>query len=247
MKFIILGAGPGLPLMDKGLSSIYVNHGEKHFLFDCGEGCSRQLLRHGLSGDLLDAVFISHYHPDHISGIFMLIQMLYLQKRAKDLYLFLPERETEFEALLQYQYTFLEKLGFPLHIFSNETIGDFYPEVRAMQTDHLWGYGDLVQASKLKNQMRSWAFRIGEPGSDLVYTADIQSTDCVALLLEGCHTAIVDAMHPPLDQVLKLADNGIPRVLLTHGLSDELDLWLQDNQAKNFELAMEDIRYHIGL
>lgn len=247
MNFIILGAGPGLPLPDKCLSSIYVNHGDRHFLFDCGEGCSRQLLRHGLSGEVLDAVFISHFHPDHISGIFMLIQMLYLQKRSKDLFLFLPERETEFESLLQYQYTFLEKLGFKLHILSNDSIRDHFPQIHAMQTDHLWGYEELVTALDLPNQMRSWAFRIGEPGGDLVYTADIQSTDCVASLLQGCHTAIVDAMHPPLEQILKLADNGIPRVLLTHGLSEELELWLQHHQADNFELAMEDIGYHIEL
>jgi hypothetical protein len=54
-------------------------------------------------------------------------------------------------------------------------------------------------------------------------------------------------MHPPLEQILKLADNGIPRVLLTHGLSEELELWLQLHQADNFELAMEDIGYHIEL
>jgi len=177
----------------------------------------------------------------------MLIQMLYLQKRVKDLYLFLPEREDEFEALFQFQYTFREKLGFPLHILSNEVIGDHFPQVTAMQTDHLWGYEDIVQALRLPNRMRSWAFRIGVPGSDLVYTADIQSTDCIATLLEGCHTTIVDAMHPPLEQILKLANNGIPRVLLTHGLSEELELWLQDNQTTNFELALESIQYQIDL
>lgn len=259
MNFIILGAGPGLPLPDKGLSSIYVNHGDRHFLFDCGEGCSRQLLIHGLSGELLDAVFISHYHPDHISGIFMLVQMLYLQDRKHDLYLFLPERESEFEALLQFQYTFLPKLGFKLHILSNDVIGDYYPEVSAMQTDHLLGYKDLIEALGLPNQMRSWAFRIGNPGQDLVYTADIQSTDCVSPLLQGCHTVIVDALHPPMEQIVKLQEYSIPRVLLTHGISEELELWLRSKQPDcdiikdsdcplyptNFELALEDIGYHL--
>jgi len=175
----------------------------------------------------------------------MLVQMLYLQGRQKDLYLFLPEREAELVAMLQYMYTFTQKLSFKLLIHPNDRIGDYFPQVKAVQTDHLLGYRDIIQKLKLPNQMRSWAFRIGEPGKDLVYTADIQTTDCIAPLFEGCHTVIVDAMHPALEQILKLADKGIPRVLLTHGLSEDLEQWLRVNQAWNFELAAEDIGYRI--
>jgi hypothetical protein len=57
--------------------------------------------------------------------------------------------------LLQYQYTFLEKLGFKLHILSNDSIRDHFPQIHAMQTDHLWGYEELVTALDLPNQMRS--------------------------------------------------------------------------------------------
>ena len=92
MRFIILGSGPGIPQMDKNLSSIYVQTEHANLLLDCGDGCAKRLLQLGKSGDHLDAVLISHYHPDHIAGIFMLLQMLYLQDRRKALTIYVPER-----------------------------------------------------------------------------------------------------------------------------------------------------------
>ena len=245
MKFILFGTGPGLPVLDKGLSSIHVEHEGRHFLLDTGEGCSHQLLRHGLSGDVLDAVLVSHYHPDHISGIFMLIQMLYLQRRAKDLHVFLPERENEFEGLLQFQYTFPHRLSFRLLVHPMEELNRYFTGIDAMQTDHLQNYRNVVEPLGFPNPMRSWAFRIGGPGKALVYSADIQTTDCIRPFLEDIHSLIVDAMHPPVEQILKLADVPIPRVLLTHGLSPELEDWLAVNTAPNFELAQEDFEYRI--
>lgn len=245
MDFIILGTGPGMPKAENHLSSLYVEQAGKRFLFDCGEGTSRQLLKHKLDGNILDAVFISHFHPDHISGIYMLLQMLYLQKRTRPLALFLPEQSEFFERTLWFMYTFKEKFAFELGIYDCRDCGKMFPEVFAKPTDHLLGYHDIVEERNLPNKMHSYSFRIDSPDGALVYTADIQTTDVIADILENCHTAIVDAQHPEMEQILKLRDSDIGRIILTHGLSDNLAAYLSDRQDKRFEIAREDHRYHI--
>ena len=245
MQFIILGASPGLPQLNKHLSSLYVHHQGKHLLFDCGEGCSHQLLRYSLDKDLLDAIIISHYHPDHFSGIFMLIQMLYLQQRQKTLHLYLPEREDDFEALLHLQYTFRQRLSYRLVIHPMEDLPLHHPQIKIQSTNHLHGYSQIIQDLQLSNTMRSWAFQIGESPRSLVYTSDIQQTDCITSFLD-CHTIIIDALHPEASQITSLAELPIPRVILTHGSSEELSEWMTNHAPGSFEFAEEGKHYYIN-
>ena len=127
MEFTIFGSGSGLPVLDKGLSSIYVNYQGKKLLFDCGEGSSYHLLRHELCQNEIDAIIISHYHPDHVSGLLMLIQMFYLKKRSKELQVFLPERVADFEAILQFHYTFKQRWPFELILHPMEELPESVP------------------------------------------------------------------------------------------------------------------------
>ena len=245
MKFIFLGTGSGMPELDKNQSSLYVNVNEKHLLFDCGEGVSKQLLKHHLDNNVLDAIFISHYHPDHISGLFMLLQMLKIQKREKPLQLFLPERPAALVETLQFLYTFIQKFTFPLHILDCEESELYFEEVNAALTDHLLEYEDLVNENKLPNLLHSYAFRISGPEGSLAYTSDINKVDSVQFLIRDCHTVIIDAQHPEADQIIRLQYSGIKRVLLTHSISPKLQAFLFENPIDMFEFAQEDITYLI--
>ncbi len=245
MKFILLGTGSGMPELGKNQSSLYVNVNGKHLLFDCGEGVSQQLLKHHLDNNVLDAIFISHYHPDHISGLFMLLQMLKIQKREKPLQLFLPERPAALVETLQFLYTFIQKFTFPLHILDCEESELYYEEVNVALTDHLLEYEDLVNESKLPNLLHSYAFRISGPEGSLAYTSDINKVESVQFLIRNCHTVIIDAQHPEADQIIRLQYSGIKRVLLTHSISPKLQAFLFENPIDMFEFAQEDITYLI--
>jgi len=245
MKFILLGTGSGMPELDKNQSSLYVNVNGKHLLFDCGEGVSKQLLKHHLDNNVLDAIFISHYHPDHISGLFMLLQMLKIQKREKPLQLFLPERPAALVETLQFLYTFIQKFTFPLHILDCEESELYFEEVNAALTDHLLEYEGLVNENKLPNLLHSYAFRISGPEGSLAYTSDINKVDSVQFLIRDCHTVIIDAQHPEADQIIRLQYSGIKRVLLTHSISPKLQAFLFENPIDMFEFAQEDITYFI--
>jgi len=246
MKFILLGTGPGMPNLETHQSGLYVKSGDKHLLFDCGEGTSRRLLRHGLSGEMLDAIFISHYHPDHVSGLFMVLQMLYLQKRQRQLQLFLPERPAVMLEMLNYLYTFPAKLSFPLQILDCHEAELYHDDVEAIPTDHLRNYEEYIHANQHANQMNSYAFKISSEQGDLVYTSDINTTDCILPALRNCHTVIVDALHPEAAQILKLQYAEIERVILNHGISKELLSILSNDHNVKYEVAVEDQSYSIN-
>jgi len=90
MRLIFLGIGGTLPTADRSLSSVAVEIGSVRFLLDCGEGTQKQLMRSNFSYMKLDAIFISHFHGDHILGIPGLLQTLSLNNRRKELYIIGP-------------------------------------------------------------------------------------------------------------------------------------------------------------
>jgi len=245
VKFVILGSSPGLPAVDRNLSSIYVQTGNLHILADCGEGTAQKMLRHKLDKDIIDAIYLTHYHPDHIAGVYMVLQMIYLQGRTKPLKLFLPERIGEFLSTLSLFYTFPERFGFALEVYPMEEAGRHYDAVIPVLNDHLLGYESHIRDENLPNTMQAYSLRIEEDGACLVYTSDIQTTKSIDSILAGAHSVIIDALHPDYRQIIRLRDHGVQRIILTHGISDQMTEWLNLADDQRFEYANEDHEYRI--
>ena len=69
MKITALGTGDGSTILNYHTSFI-INCGSSLLLFDCGYDIKRALNEHILySADLIDNIFISHLHDDHIGGL----------------------------------------------------------------------------------------------------------------------------------------------------------------------------------
>ncbi len=67
----VLLCGAGSPLADAERSGpcVAVIAGEKLFIFDSGSGSSRVLARARIPQGRVDALFLTHFHSDHIDGI----------------------------------------------------------------------------------------------------------------------------------------------------------------------------------
>ena len=91
-----LGVGGAIPARGRHLSGLTLRREGRMVLFDCGEGTQLQLLRAGLLGDRLEAVFVTHLHGDHLFGLPGLISTLGLQDREKPLAIVGPEGIRDF-------------------------------------------------------------------------------------------------------------------------------------------------------
>ncbi|MDD5317120.1 MAG: ribonuclease Z [Candidatus ainarchaeum sp.] len=109
LKAVILGSGAAIPTKERGLSSVGLRFAGRVYLFDCGEGTQRQMMRFGMSFAKVDSIFVSHSHADHIVGIAGLAQTLDLSGRREPLRIFCPKGAAgDVEALLS-----IGKYGYP--------------------------------------------------------------------------------------------------------------------------------------
>ena len=67
MRVILLGTGAALPDPDRNDSAILITVRDRHYLFDCGHGATRQMVRANVDPATVNVVFLSHLHYDHIA------------------------------------------------------------------------------------------------------------------------------------------------------------------------------------
>ncbi len=68
-EVVFLGTAASVPTAERGMPALFVQHGTRRFLVDCGEGTQRQLLQSGLGYRHLDTVLLTHGHLDHVLGL----------------------------------------------------------------------------------------------------------------------------------------------------------------------------------
>jgi ribonuclease Z len=91
----ILGSSSAIPTSKRYLTAHLVNHDERFFLIDCGEGTQNQLRRYKTKFTRINHIFISHLHGDHVFGLFGLLSSLSMMGRKSPLYIYSDPRLTE--------------------------------------------------------------------------------------------------------------------------------------------------------
>jgi ribonuclease Z len=220
MKITFLGTASAIPDINRNQSAIVVETGENAFLFDAGEGTSREMQRVGIQADRIDAVFISHTHPDHAAGVPGLLQWMRLLGRTKPLSLFLPAGILRrFKSVVP---AFLLNRGewtFKYHLFPMSGGTVFEKDairVEAVPNGHL--APDLTYEEQLKKGLDSLSFCIHESADGkVIYTSDVEGLDHLGAVAAMADVLISECTHVETGQVIDFArQNRIGRIVFTH-------------------------------
>ena len=217
----VLGSASGVPVAHRAHASFILEVGGEIFLFDAGEGCSSSLVRYGVDHRRLSTVFISHCHPDHCTGLPMLLQMFFLHGRTAPLRVYLPSEAIDgFREFLYTVYLFPEKLPYPLELLPirpNPVHRGRQVEVLAFPNDHLKGYQDLVRRGYPHNRLECYSFVILAEGKRMVYSGDISSPGDLSPFMDHPDLLLMEITHSEPEEVFDfLAQVGGPRTLLVH-------------------------------
>ena len=92
----ILGTGGMMPLPHRFLTSVLLRREGELFLFDCGEATQISLRKLNLKWKKITAIFISHTHADHVTGLPGILMLSSQVDREEPLYIYGPPRIREY-------------------------------------------------------------------------------------------------------------------------------------------------------
>lgn len=96
LEAFILGCGGMMPLPNRHLTSMLLRREGDLFLFDAGEGTQVSLRRLNLRWKKISAIFISHTHADHVTGLPGLLMLSSQVDRDEPLYIYGPPKIAEY-------------------------------------------------------------------------------------------------------------------------------------------------------
>ncbi|MGH9943320.1 MAG: MBL fold metallo-hydrolase [Pyrinomonadaceae bacterium] len=222
MKLVVLGSGTSVPHPRRASSAHWLEtRGGGTLLLDISAPTILRVAQENLDWTNLDAVWVSHFHLDHVGGLApFLFGTKYApqtQERRKPLTIYGPRGlKTLFAAFDAANDYNLLKQPFPVEIREVAPREDFeiLPGVKA-------------EAFSTPHTSESLALRVQEAdGPSLVYTSDTGYTDALAEFAQGVSLFLMECSfwrdkpvesHLELEDAMRLAHLAAPRrALLAH-------------------------------
>jgi len=224
MEIKFLGTASGLSVLGHSHTAIVLGRQDHFYIFDCGESATQGLLKASIPWHKIKAIFISHMHVDHFSGLFQLLQSMQLSHRKEPLTIFLPYQGKKWlEDSLPVFLLNQELLPFPLALSTIREgliLNDGIIKVYAIPNSHLQTYG-----------RESFSFQIKTDKRNFVYSGDLKSIEDLHWINHP-DLLVVEVAHIKLEDIFRfLEEKNIPRAAITH-FHPLLNLELASNSGK---------------
>lgn len=238
----VTGTGTPLATADRAGAGVLVRYGDVHLQFDAGRATVSRVLGAGSSPADLTALFLTHYHSDHLVGL----QDLVLTHWTMDVYdeadrlaIFAPNGST-----LRFCERMLDVWEDDLGVRALHNKRDPEPKIDLFGFDtpdaptELWSRGDVrVIVGPVRHEpiVGAVGYRIETPDGVVAISGDTTVCDEVAQLAVGADVMVYEAMRmdviakrPPDKQYImkyhsdtrligaQMAELGVPKLLLTH-------------------------------
>lgn len=184
MKLTVLGSGTCVPSLKRNASGYHLEAKRCRVLIDCGSGTLLQLEKAGMSYKDIDAVFITHRHPDHFADLMPLIQALLATPnfmREKDLFIMGSTAFMEY-----YQKAIASILGVPR---------DFSIQLTIIKDKLDFGPFHVI-STKTVHSTDSIAYRFEQGGKSIVFTGDADYDQGIIELSKKADLLITDCSFP---------------------------------------------------
>jgi len=217
-----LGVGEGWPCADRRHSAYLYQFGSEQVLIDCGEGTSGAYAAMGLGPDVLDRIILSHQHSDHVGGLSLFIQGLWLEKRTRPLTLHAPRAAIPaLQAWFKATLLFTDLIRFPIRwepILPGQSFGSSTLRITPHPTRHLDSLRTRFESTHPDTCFEAFSFLLEGDGRRVGHTADIGClTDLDPLVTHPLQLLVCEANHVDPDKLLtRLQTVSIGRVLLIH-------------------------------
>jgi ribonuclease BN (tRNA processing enzyme) len=222
MKLVVLGSGTSVPHPQRASSAHWLETASgSTLLLDIGASSVLRMAQERLDWVNLDAVWVSHFHLDHLGGLFPFLfgtkHAPDTQTRRKPFHIYGPRGLRKlfqaFDTAGDYN---LLKQPFPIEIREVAPAAEFemFPELRAetFSTPHT----NESLAIKL----------IDRDDASLVFTSDTGYTDALATFAQNASLFLMECsffrdkpveLHLELKEAMRLAESsGAQRVMLSH-------------------------------
>ncbi|MDQ3820804.1 MAG: ribonuclease Z [Acidobacteriota bacterium] len=255
MNLVVLGSGTSVPHPQRASTSHWLETAGGSLLLDCSAAAVHRMAQENLDWVNLDAIWVSHFHLDHVGGLPALLfgtkHAPQTQSRRKPLRIFggrgLKKLVRAFDDANDYK---LLKQPFPVEIeeVAPRTEIEILPGVRA-------------ETFSTPHTRESLAIRLTDrEGASLVYTSDTGYADALATFARGADLFLMECSFPrdkpvethlELKDAMRLASMAEPgKVVLGHLYPewDDVDMVLEAKGLWNGETipASDGLRLRVG-
>lgn len=203
MKITLLGTGAALADPDRCQSSILITlENGRNFLFDCGEGATRQMVKANINPADVPWVFLTHLHFDHICGLPFFVLSSWLFNRTGAPKVFGPKGTARYvEHLFEngaFHVDFVARSQYPLRQRNLEAMR---PEVTEVTRGVIYEDDDVrITADWVEHIPREicecFGVRFEAEGKSVAFSGDTAPCESMIELARDCDLLIHECTFP---------------------------------------------------
>jgi len=232
-ELLLLGTGAALTDGSREPTMLAVRGARSTIVMDCGGNAVRQLQRLGVPLESIERVILTHAHPDHTSGLPLLIEMLWLSGRRAPLPIHGPVEAVEVLRRVWAQWDTAAWEGLPELQWCGVPLEPFTPIATGAEFELTSSPGVHGNTPVIGVRVREMA-----TGHTLVYGADGQPSATIQQLAHGADILVHEAtgahaVHSSAEGAAELARAaGAKKLVLVHLSPLENDLAAQHAAAQ---------------
>jgi ribonuclease Z len=233
-RLIVLGSAAALPDASHDTTYLVLEGRESSILIDCGGSPLHKLQVAGVNLDTLDYLVVTHHHPDHIYGVPVLLQGLWLYGRQEPFHIFGPQESVTAIASIMDS---LEWRDWPCTlpvVFHEVEMREGYKVIESPEFE--------ITSSPVEHLIPTIAVKVmcKETGRAIVYSGDTEPCEALARLAQGVDILIHEGTgdykgHSTPAQAGAMAERcGAGKLVLIHFsvLESDLGAWRRAAEAE---------------